>query len=74
MRELLGELKARLAVSQKLVDADHDIHDEISLSPSSGNDIVEQVTRYLEAGHSAAPGGESGESGLAAKEVGATTP
>jgi len=47
VRELLGELRGRLSVAEKLVCADGALQDEIQLATPSTDNIVDQVTEYL---------------------------
>ena len=48
VRELMADVRTRLNVAEKLVNADTSLRDEIPLSPASSEDIIEQVSRYLE--------------------------
>ncbi len=48
VRELMADVRARLNVAEKLVNADTNFREEIPLTPSNNEDIVDQVSRYLE--------------------------
>lgn len=48
VNELVGEVRGRLAVAEKLANADVRYHDEIQLEADANDDVVEQVTEYFE--------------------------
>jgi chromosome segregation ATPase len=50
VRELMADVRARLNVAEKLVNADTNFRDEIPLTPGDNENIVDQVSRYLESG------------------------
>lgn len=50
VRELVADVRTRLNVAEKLVNADGALREEIPLSPLGGEDIVEQVSKYLDGG------------------------
>lgn len=47
VRELVADVRTRLNVAEKLAGADGALHEEIPLTPSGNEDIVEQVSQYL---------------------------
>jgi chromosome segregation ATPase len=48
VKELISNLKTRMEVAEKLVNAEVNFHDEIPLDkPNSTEDVVEQVTEYF---------------------------
>ena len=47
VKELVGDLRTRLNVAEKLVQADTSVQDEISLDTPDAESIVEQVTEYF---------------------------
>jgi predicted nucleic acid-binding Zn-ribbon protein len=46
-KELIGEVRTRLSVAERLVNAQTDIQGEIPLTESAADNIVDQVTEYL---------------------------
>jgi phage shock protein A len=48
VRELIADVRARLSVAEKLVNSDSSFRDEIPLTSPGGEDIVDQVSEYLE--------------------------
>ena len=46
-RELIGDVRARLNVSERMLSVESDLHDEIPLAAPVSENIVEQVTEYL---------------------------
>jgi chromosome segregation ATPase len=49
-KELIGELRTRLDVAAKMVDAKDSFQSEIPLTPSVSDDIVDEVTEYFQGG------------------------
>ena len=49
VKELVTELRTRLQVAEKMVNAETDLHDEIPLDKAVPGDIVEQVNHYFHA-------------------------
>lgn len=47
VKELVGDLRTRLNVAEKLVNADSSIQDEIPLDETTANTIVDQITEYF---------------------------
>jgi phage shock protein A len=47
VKELIANLKTRMEVAEKLVNAEVNFHDEIPLDKPNAEDIVEQVTEYF---------------------------
>ena len=47
VKELIANLKTRMEVAEKLVNAEINFHDEIPLDKSNAEDIVDQVTEYF---------------------------
>jgi peptidoglycan hydrolase CwlO-like protein len=56
VKDLITDLKTRLDVAERMVDAEGYFHDQIPLEKSAPEDIVEQVTQYFGAKQ---PQGES---------------
>ncbi|MCC6124300.1 MAG: hypothetical protein IT426_05020 [Pirellulales bacterium] len=50
VKELIANLKARMEVSEKLVNAEANFHDEIPLEKAAPENIEEQVTQYFTPG------------------------
>jgi hypothetical protein len=50
-KELIGDLRTRLNVAEKMVNVEGEFHDEIPLSSPTNEDIVEQVTEYFTPGN-----------------------
>ena len=48
LKELLGDLRTRLDVDERLVNADQYYHDEIPLDKPNPKDVAEQVTKYFD--------------------------
>ncbi len=48
VKELISDLQIRLDTERKLVEAEDYFHDEIPMEESTPDDIVDQVTSYLE--------------------------
>ena len=48
VKELVTDLRTRLQVAEKMVNADSNLHDEIPLDASAPADIVDQVTTYFD--------------------------
>lgn len=63
VKELIGDLRTRLDVAERMVNAEGYFHDEIPLEQTPPENIVEQVTEYFEQG-------PAEEAALAGKEVG----
>jgi len=53
-KELIGDLKTRLEVTEKLIDAEGEFADQIPLEEAAPENIVDQVTEYFEQ-HTAQP-------------------
>lgn len=51
-KELVTDLRTRLQVAEKLVNADDYLRDEIPLTEPAPENIVEEVTEYFDGGHS----------------------
>jgi len=49
LKELISDLRTRLEVDERLVNAEVYFHDEIPLDQPSTEDIVERITKHLEA-------------------------
>ena len=49
-KELIGDLRTRLDVAAKMVDAQGNFHGEIPLDETPTTDIVEEVTEYFQGG------------------------
>ncbi len=47
VKELIANLKTRMEVAEKLVNAEVNFHDEIPLDKPNSEDIVDQVTEYF---------------------------
>ena len=47
VKELIANLKTRMEVAEKLVNAEVNFHDEIPLDKPNSEDIVNQVTEYF---------------------------
>jgi len=47
VKELIGDLRTRLDVAERLVNAETNFHDEIPLDEAAPENIVEQVTEYF---------------------------
>ena len=47
VKELISDLKTRMEVAEKMVNADVDIHDEIPLDKGSPENIEKQITEYF---------------------------
>jgi CO dehydrogenase/acetyl-CoA synthase gamma subunit (corrinoid Fe-S protein) len=47
VKELISNLKTRMEVAEKLVNAEVNFHDEIPLDKPNSEDIVDQVTEYF---------------------------
>lgn len=54
VKELLGDLKTRLDVAERMVNAETSFHDEIPLDQAAPENIVEQVSEYFDR-HDARP-------------------
>jgi chromosome segregation ATPase len=50
VKELIGDLRTRLDVAERMVNAEGYFHDEIPLDQTPPENIVEQVTEYFEQG------------------------
>ncbi len=48
VKELLGDLKTRLDVAERMVNAETNFHDEIPLDQTASENIVEQVSEYFD--------------------------
>lgn len=48
VKELLGDLKTRLDVAERMVNAETNFHDEIPLDQPAPENIVEQVSEYFD--------------------------
>jgi hypothetical protein len=48
VKQLMTDIRTRLGVAEKLVNADIQCQDEIPLEESAPDNIVEQVTEYFE--------------------------
>ncbi len=46
-KELIGDLRARLNVAERMLTVESDLHDEIPLTVPASENIVDQVTEYL---------------------------
>ena len=49
-KELIGDLRTRLNVAEKMVNVEGEFHDEIPLTAPAADNIVEQVTDYFTPG------------------------
>lgn len=49
VKELISDLRTRLDVSERMVNAEGRLHDEIPLDQQAPENIVEQVTQYFDA-------------------------
>jgi phage shock protein A len=47
VKELVGDLRTRLQVAEKMVNAESDMHDEIPLDQATPANIVDQVNQYF---------------------------
>jgi len=47
VKELIANLKTRMEVAEKMVNAEVNFHDEIPLEKANSEDIVDQVTEYF---------------------------
>jgi predicted nucleic acid-binding Zn-ribbon protein len=48
VKELIGDLRARLNVAERIANSSADFNSEIPLSPAAADDIVDQVTEYFQ--------------------------
>ncbi|MGE0607311.1 MAG: hypothetical protein AB7O62_09475 [Pirellulales bacterium] len=49
-KELIGDLRTRLDVAEKMVNSENAFHDEIPLDSAAPDHIVDEVTQYFEIG------------------------
>ena len=48
VKELVSDLRTRLQVAEKMVNAESNLHDEIPIDATAPADIVDQVTTYFD--------------------------